>query len=43
MDLKAMVERMLAVMEHYFPDRTTIAIDARAIYRYGVGMHCWTQ
>ena len=43
MVLKTMDERMREVMEHYFPDRSIIQIDPRAINRYGGGMHCWTQ
>ena len=42
MALKTMDERMGAVMEHSFPDRSIIQIDPHAINRRGGGMHCWT-
>ena len=43
MVLKAMDERMRAVMEHYFPDRTIVQVDPREMNWRGGGVHCWTQ
>ncbi|MBX2979498.1 MAG: agmatine deiminase family protein [Flavobacteriales bacterium] len=41
--LRAKDERVQAVLREAFPDRRIVALDPRALNRYGGGMHCWSQ
>ena len=36
-------QRVQAILQEWFPDRTLVALDPRAINWKGGGMHCWTQ
>ncbi|MBX2979497.1 MAG: agmatine deiminase family protein [Flavobacteriales bacterium] len=42
-NLKAKDERLQAALREAFPDRRIVALDPRALNRYGGGMHCWSQ
>lgn len=36
-------ERVRAIVQQHFPDRTVVQVDPRGINRNGGGIHCWTQ
>ncbi len=41
--MKEKDERVRAILQAHFPDRTIVQVDPRAINWRGGGVHCWTQ
>ncbi|HRD52651.1 MAG TPA: agmatine deiminase family protein [Flavobacteriales bacterium] len=41
--MKAKDERVRTILQAYYPDRTIVQVDPRAINWHGGGVHCWTQ
>ena len=41
--MKTKDARVRAMLQEYFPDRTIVQVDPRAINWHGGGVHCWSQ
>ncbi|MBK9175240.1 MAG: agmatine deiminase family protein [Flavobacteriales bacterium] len=41
--MKEKDERVRAILQAHFPDRTIVQLDPRAINWHGGGVHCWSQ